>query len=383
MIYLTTGANGAGKTLNVLKFVREKQLKELRPVYYSGVEMKPEIADQFGWKKCDLKHWQDLPDGSIVIADECQKDFPARAASAAVPPHVQNLDEHRKRGFDFFMITQHPQNIDQFVRRLIGSPGWHRHIKRAFGANMVSVLEWNAVETSCEKPGAGKTAQVSMVPFPKEVYGWYNSAVLHTAKATIPRAVYVLGASVLLIPLLFFLAYRSFSATVKAPAAAASAPAGQFVPVSNFGGAGMGFKPGDRRMSDREYLESTVPRVQGLPHTAARYDELTQPTTAPYPAACVKSKSRCTCFTQQATPLSVPAALCAEIVAHGYFVDFDTGGKQAGGRQSHDSSASSASFNRSAVGNPGQVAFNAPQRDLGLSLTSAQNADAALVKAYR
>ena len=36
MLYLISGANGAGKTLNTLKWVRERQLNENRPVCHIG-----------------------------------------------------------------------------------------------------------------------------------------------------------------------------------------------------------------------------------------------------------------------------------------------------------------------------------------------------------
>lgn len=166
MIYLITGANGAGKTLNTLDIVRKKQLEEGRTVYFHGFDIKPAVAEKFGWLPFDPLKWQDLPDGGILICDECQKEFPVRSAGSVVPGYVAALAEHRKRGFDFFMVTQHPQNIDSFVRRLIGSPGWHRHFKRVFGADMVSMLEWSAVNPNCEKSGAGSSAKVSMVPFP-------------------------------------------------------------------------------------------------------------------------------------------------------------------------------------------------------------------------
>src|SRR3989344_1834878 len=132
MLYLISGANGAGKTLNTLKWVRERQLKENRP--------------------------------------EAHNDLPNRPAGSTVPDAVKMLAEHRRRGFDFYMVTQHPQNIDSFVRRLIGPPGWHRHLKRSFGVDMVSVLEWSAVNPNCEKDGSGKTGTVTMQAFPKEVY---------------------------------------------------------------------------------------------------------------------------------------------------------------------------------------------------------------------
>ena len=91
MIYLTTGANGAGKTLLTLKDVRAQQLKENRPVYYHGFDMDEAKAAEFGWQKFDPKKWQDLPDGSICIMDECQNEFPLRRSGAEVPDYVQAI----------------------------------------------------------------------------------------------------------------------------------------------------------------------------------------------------------------------------------------------------------------------------------------------------
>ncbi len=326
MIYLTTGANGAGKTLNTLKLVREKQIAEGRSVFYNGFAMKPEKAAEFGWKEFDPKEWQKLPDGAILICDECQNEFPDRKASDKLPEYVRALSEHRRRGFDFYMISQHPQNLDLFMRRLIGSPGWHRHLKRAFGADMVSVLEWSAVNGACEKDGSGKTARVTMTPYPKEVFEWYASASLHTAKKSIPRQVYFLGLALLVIPAMIYLAYGSLmKKTVVTP------PAAALVSAPGAAGATGGAKPD--AMSVPEYLASYVPRVEGLPQTAPRYDEVTKPVAAPYPAACVEMWDRCDCFTQQGTKLQVKSMMCKSIVASGFFVDWEqnTGRGGAGG----------------------------------------------------
>lgn len=318
-IYLTTGANGAGKTLLTLKDVREKQVKEGRSVYYCGFDMKPEKAQEFGWQKCDPKAWQDLPDGSIVIMDECQDYFPVRPNGSKVPDYVEKLAVHRKRGFDFFLITQHPANIDKFVVRLIGDPGWHRHLKRTFGAQLTSVIKWSAVNNQCEKPSSGKTGQVSSVPYPKEVYDWYNSATIHTAKRTIPKQVYVIAASALLIPLLGYFAWSTFkSGMLKGkPEAAELAVAGDVIgadvarPVRS-----------TTVVSQAQYFESYHPRVPGLPHTAPRYDDVTKPITAPYPAACLTVGDQCRCYTQQATRMQIEDDTCRAIAEHGFFVDW-------------------------------------------------------------
>ena len=73
-----------------------------------------------------------------------------------------------------------------------------------------------------------------------------------------------------------------------------------------------------------EYLREQQPRVAGLAYTAPVYDEVTKPVEAPYPAACVKMGDRCGCYSQQATKLDVPKALCESIVSGGFYVAWQT-----------------------------------------------------------
>lgn len=315
MLYLVTGTNGAGKTLNTLKWVRERSLKEGRPVCHNGrFEPVPggELTD---WKAIDIKNWQDEPDGTIFLVDECHNDFPLRAPSSAPPDYVKMLAEHRRRGFDFYLITQHPQNIDAFIRRLIGSPGWHRHLKRTFGGDLVSCIEWAAVNPNCEKDGSGKTGTVTMMPFPKEVFTWYKSASLHTGKKKIPWRVWFLLACAVIAPILFYFAFSTVSAKVDtdskkdSPSVAAGSP-----PVAS---------PASKAKSVDDYIIERTPRISSFAHTAPVYDEVTKPVHAPYPAACVQSSSRCSCYSQQGTILRVEKSVCEQIVANGFFVDWE------------------------------------------------------------
>lgn len=317
MIYLTTGANGAGKTLLTLKTVYDKALKESRPVYHNGrFEVAPD-GPLAAWNKFNFKDWQSVPDGAIFIIDECHNEMPVRTGKD-VPDEIKMLAEHRRRGFDFFLITQHPNNIDAFVRRLIGSPGWHCHLKRASGAPLVSRLEWPSVNSNCEKVGSGSSGQTAMVPFPREVYKWYVSTSLDTAKIKIPFQVKVLVVSALVFPALGWYAWNTFSqrqgVALKAleskqavqPNMATQNPA---ISVNS-------------PMTPQQYLDSFKPAIEGFPHTAPRYAELIKPVTAPYPAACVHMGARCDCYTTQGTKLVVPMATCQDIVKTGFFVDW-------------------------------------------------------------
>lgn len=317
MIYLTTGGNGAGKTLLTLRDVREKSLKENRPVYWNG---RFRLKSDFGWVQIEAKDWQDAPDGAIFLFDECHNDFPNRQSKDAVPDYVKMLAEHRVRGFDFYLLTQHPLNVDIFIRRLISSPGWHRHLKRASGAALVSVLEWSAVNGTCEKPGSGATGSTTLVPYPKEVYDWYESTTLDTAKLKIPFQVKLLVFSLLAVPVLGYFVYQNLSARTKPKVSAA--PVGAVAVGASAAGAEK------HVLTPAEYLATYTPRVVGLAYTAPRYDALTMATSAPFPAGCVASATRCDCYTDQGTKLPTDKALCLQFSKDGYFKDW---GQQAAG----------------------------------------------------
>lgn len=322
MIYLRTGANGTCKTLFTLADVRKLQLETGRPVCINTrFKMNEAKRLEFGWNTVDFKDWQAEPDGTIFLIDECHNDMPVRPASQAVPEPIRMLAEHRSRGFDFFLLTQHPMNIDNFVRKLIGAPGWHQHLKRVFGGTKTTrVLQWDAVNSACEKEGSGKNAQITTRVQPKEVYSWYDSASLHTAKTRIPWQMWVLGTCALVIPLFGYLAYQKLMAPkgIDAIAKPVQAPAVPGAP----GAPGQPQNAPPKAQTAADLVASYQARIEGLPHTAPRYDEATKPTRAPYPAACVSMGTRCDCYTQQGTKLQTPANLCKQIVASGFFQDW-------------------------------------------------------------
>lgn len=325
-IHLTTGANGAGKTLFTLKEVRERSLKEQRPVFHNG---RFKLTADFGWKQIDFKDWQSCPDGAIFLIDECHNDMPVRKSGADVPDHIRMLAEHRARGFDFYLITQHPANIDTFVRRIVGSPGWHRHLKNFKGSPLVSKLEWSAVNLNCEKPSSGDSGTVEMVTRPTEVYKWYESATLHTAQRKLPKQLWIFLGCMVLVPFFVYGAFKTVGRTsldkVDHDAKnAATVQAGAVAPGTGpaAGGAAAVLTP-------QQYVAAFTPRIPDLPHTAPVYDGVTQPTQAPYPAACVASASRCHCYSQQATRLQVSDGLCRDLVKTGFFVQWQQPQQQA------------------------------------------------------
>ncbi|SCX69072.1 zonular occludens toxin domain-containing protein [Variovorax sp. EL159] len=328
MLYLRTGANGSCKTLFTLEDVRKMQVAEGREVYYVKDRFKPNaiITEEFGWVGIEFKEWLQLPNNAIILADECHKDLPKRAPSAPVPEHVQMLAEHRARGFDFFLLTQHPMNIDEFVRRLIGAPGYHQHYKRIFGGTKSTrILQWDSVNPECEKDGSGKNAQGSTRSHPEHVYSWYESASLHTAKVRIPKQVFIVAGCVIVVPLMLYYAYDKLrpKEPAKVSQTGDAASSGSF-------GMGTNSNASERKpMTQAEYIASYQPRIAGLMHTAPAYDKLTEPKRVPVPAACVEMKSvGCKCYTQDATPYPVDLAMCRQLVAQGAFLAFQAEGER-------------------------------------------------------
>ncbi|GAB7564725.1 zonular occludens toxin domain-containing protein [Methylobacillus methanolivorans] len=312
MITLITGLPGSGKSLFTLKTIKDMADKEMRPVFYHGI---PELT--LDWQKMQKgEDWVDCPQGAIIVIDECQGTFRPRANGAAVPKCVSQLEVHRHSGHDLFLITQHPMLLDGNVRRLVGR---HFHVVRFYGFQKSTIHEFQSVR---ENVKSLKGSIEKHFVYPKEVFGWYKSADLHTVKKRIPARLVL----VVLMPILFVLVAWYAIKTINGftdhhtpenlevqtekvinPTAQPYAPARQYV------------------KEEPTWLEARQERVPGLPYTAPVYDKLTEPITVPVPAACVDFRGQCKCYSQQGTPVATPEYLCKQIIQGGMFVDFNPG----------------------------------------------------------
>ncbi len=335
MLYLRTGANGSFKTALTLWDVREMQLKENRQVLFvkDRFVAKPILTEEFGWIPIEFKDWLKHRD-CIILADELHRDLPKVSESSKRPEHIEMLAEHRSFGHDFFLLDQHPLNIDPFVRRLIGPPGYHQHFVRLLGAaNAVSVLQFDAVDSVCEKPGAVKRAQTSTRNPHKETYEWYESASLHTGKLRIPKQIWTLLMCVIAFAVLVYFLVTKFmpGSTGSKPDTPSTSSSSKATTSGTAPAAGDDRKP----MTAAEYVASYQPRLPGLMHTAPAYDKLTEPKRVPVPAACIEVKRQlvnggsvgCKCYTQDATPYPVDLAMCRQLVAQGVFLAFQAEGE--------------------------------------------------------
>jgi hypothetical protein len=307
MIYLITGLPGNGKTLYTLWHVKERAERESRQVFYSGIpELKIDSWVEF--EKPEL--WNELPDGAIIVIDEAQRAFRPRPGRGDPPAHIADLETHRHKGYDLYVITQHPSLIDQNVRRLAGT---HRHVVRTFGAQRAVIHEWGEVRMDCERrrTDSSKTTW----KYPKNVFDLYKSAELHTHKMQLPKQVYYLVIALVLLIALFVKIKLGVDELTKKPDpdnpdtllvdnpdSYAVTRQGQLVNV---------------RSAPVDYFGSQQPRIRGMPHTAPRYDELTIPAETPVVSGCISMQGRCRCYTQRATPVDMAPEFCEALITQG------------------------------------------------------------------
>lgn len=303
MIALLTGLPGHGKGVYGIDYIKTKAERENRQVYYSGI---PDL--KLPWIELpDATKWFECPPGSIVFIDECQRVFRPRATGSHVPEYVSRLETHRHQGLDLFLVTQHPMLVDGNVRRLVDK---HFHIVRKFGMQKAVVHEFPQLVEQPHKSRAGSVRHD--YSYNKAIYGLYKSAELHTVKRQLPMRYIMLFVIPFLIAGLAYAAYRvldPYKQHTHKPAPETVEQQGTITRAKS-------------TPHTPDYFEARTPRIDGLPHTAPVYDAILTPKQAPYPAACVIIRQHCTCYSQQATRLNTDDSTCRQIVANGYFVDW-------------------------------------------------------------
>jgi len=347
MITMFTGLPGNGKTLFALWSIKSrvdkanwenaKENKPKREVFYHNINILDKVT--LPWTEFDAEDWWDLPPGSVIVIDECQDVFPKKPNGSALPDFYTQLAKHRHKGFDIFLITQHPSLVDNFVKKLVGQ---HYHSVRKFGMSRATIWEWQAASDSPEKPSSHKNAVSHKFAFPKQAFSWYKSAEVHTVKRSIPTKLILAILFVIAVPLYGYYALKQFQNRGKVPDAPLSSPGavpGAVQPLGSVYGPvpGAAFDP----VADaKNFIAVSTPRIAGLPHTAPKYDEMTKPTRVPIPAACIQVGKldgpkgvKCKCYSQQGTVMPVEMNMCMAIARDGYFQEFDGDRAPAGERQ--------------------------------------------------
>lgn len=313
MLTLVTGQPGNFKTAHTLYEVERLRQESGREVYQSGI---PEL--KLPWHSLeDATAWPDLPDGSIVVIDEAQRVFRVRGQGAAVPPHVSALETHRHRGFDIFLITQHPHLIDTAVRKLAGA---HVHMVRRFGLERSNVYRWEEVADPSSETDK-RLAVHSVWKPPVQVYGWYKSATVHTVKRNLPvkRLVQAAVAVVVVVGAIAFAAWRILnigdSVEVFEHQKTAVVDPQERFPGLLATGSAAGLGPWDPALRS--------PRLDGLLRTAPLYDALQEAKSQPKVAGCMRldvgGQVTCRCSTSQGSDAGVAMHTCLQLVKDGWF----------------------------------------------------------------
>lgn len=376
MLYLRTGLPGAGKTLNAIREIDiehqpdpenpERRLHKdpdhpdlpPRTIYYYGI---PDLkADRLKskWVEFDTpEEWFKLPDGSVIVIDEAQRVF-GNDGTRARPEKVTRFETHRHQGLDIHLITQHPSLLSSPVRKLVGK---HINFIRPYGREKgIFRHEYEFCIDSPEKRANFKQAQEEKVSLDPTYFGVYKSSTVHTHKPTTPSYLKKLPLMIVLtlIPILgvaglFYAVIHQAQSEKEAAQKAAgldSAPAaaGSVSGVSGVPGTPVSRVPASAPAAPavqtvQQYISDRTPRIEAMPASAPRYDELTKPRDFPKPfcvasedpRVVLRSKHRglpvdrddhgieftCSCYSQQSTRIHTTAQFCLDAVRNGIFDD--------------------------------------------------------------
>lgn len=311
MITLLTGGPGNGKTAYIVAELMRQ--KPGRAVFVDGIA--DLLVDHLPCHSTGPANWHEwLPDGSLLVVDECQRVWRSRGPSQSVPPSVVAMETHRHRGIDIWIVTQAPHLIDVNVRRLVGR---HIHLRStALGRYLYEWPEAHGIEKADLSDAARRKYKL-----PKQTFTKYKSAEIHTKqKHRLPMAAFAAVAAGVLVIGLGYRFYSSVSAKIEppktavgniktagiSPAAAASANEQKVIPYS---------------------VVSLSERVPGRPESAPMYDQARTIVQVPVIGGCISTSTRCSCYTQQATPVRVSDGECRRIVAEGLFMAWDSSRK--------------------------------------------------------
>lgn len=310
MITLITGAPGAGKSAYLVSQLLE--LSKGRTVYADGI---PDLLidhQPLG----DASQWHNtVPDGSVIVIDEVQRIWRPRGPGSKVPESVTELETHRHRTLDFYLITQAPRLLDTNVRALVGR---HVHL-RELGFLGRWFYEWPECAENCA--ASWKNAPIKKrYTLPKNIFGMYTSASGHIKPVrSFPKMVVVLALCVMG---LAFGSWRVYD-IIKSKNQQAHIPQGAVESPVNSAGT-MHSESSDS--AQPKYIDDRtafIPRSSDKPESAPAYDHLRIITEMPIVSGglCASREEvySCQCFTQQGTDAGLSSAQCEYWMANRAF----------------------------------------------------------------
>lgn len=318
MITLLTGRPGTGKTAYAVKMLLEDERLKDRPIFTNITGLKlPHHPIDAEW----LRTWHtNAPPEAFILFDECQDVFLPRHASKEPPEFVNELTKHRKDySVDFFLITQKPGFIDFMVRGLCSR---HIHIRETAVSRMVheapEVVDFD--DKSVRELSGGTPYKL-----PKHVFDLYTSAQVHTAKQKrrLPFAVYMLGLALVAAAGVGVYIWRDiFAPVVEASTGQASIVAAETGAPATVPAQHRGAHLASDVVASKvpaSMIEALTPADPQNHLSAPLYAPVAPPVTAPQVVGCLLSGSRCACYSQQATPVWMPAEQCRQRALGEYY----------------------------------------------------------------
>ena len=332
-ISLITGVPGSGKTAWLVSQLMTRKDLQNRPLYVFNIpELKIPHEDITEEEARNWPEW--APTGALIVLDECQKVFRPRRSGSEVPLYVSELEVHRHRGLDFFILTQNPNLIDANVRALVGE---HRHIGKTL-IGIRRMLYWNS--GGAKNPAARRDiaeASTSVFFLPKKAFGMYKSAEEHTkVKGKLSKGVIILPFVLLATAYGFYHLKQRYRTLTADPTQQTQQAAKAAVPQADAERAALAISDAeaDGTYSAEQRVikpEDYKPVFDGQPWTAPVYNAHNQQiATMPFPVACIKTQDRCTCYTDQATPIrGMDKGLCIDFAENGIYNPYRTAAQSA------------------------------------------------------
>lgn len=335
MIYLITGSPGTGKTSMVVDMILNnyeglfKSKNEDgaiidRPLYFCHIDgLKKEAFKAHELTEEDLQSAplnELVPEGSVIIVDECDYTYPVRSINREVPPYVKTLKELRHHGYTLILMTQHPSMIDKYVRQLVGK---HIHLERKqLGTKR---YEWFSCQDSLSSATLSQGSGVFYTPS-KKAFDYYKSASIHVKfQKKRDKVFYIFP---ILAILFVYLIYRSMvnygvmksdqvseTNSSHAISQSASEVEAEIADESKNGSV----LQNNEKPPIGSKVSDYIPTVQSLPETKPLYDGLRNPINMETVSGCVSSRNSCNCYTEQATKVYVNEEMCRYWARNGVF----------------------------------------------------------------
>lgn len=343
-IELFTGLPGNGKTLLMVERLMKESEAAARPIIAAGIDglldgvatilddpRKWNDHDPNGDPTCDCHgdgklHAHRIPDGSLIFVDEAWKWFGhlQDATRQSTPAHVLALAEHRHRGIDFVWTTQMPVQLFPFARSLIQN---HHHVVRRFGTQLIDVYTWQELCEDVKSLPKRDAAIKKTRMLPKEYFGNYKSATLHTIKRKIPFRVLMLPVLLVAGVLAAYFAYAWLKPEHMAKKYGGASSNSAQAESSQAAGMGQGSEKKEKRFRDSaDYTKQHLPRFGTMPWTAEVFDgrdvvsdpRLFCMSSNPGPDSTGKHIDHtCTCITEQGSYYELDIHTCRFVARRG------------------------------------------------------------------